>query len=201
MDYFQASDFDQSDGQSLRRYIDRKSFNEEYDERVAVVELDNRVPTSDGDFEGSVGGIPNFMIRHGNYKLILPRLADSGIMDMFYNLTSDPYEMQNLLGNRADSVSHAVIGKLEHLKILLMAWMRRNDNGAYGYYTNSRYNMNIGNGDMAEIRKRRTWKEVNFWISENEVLPFGPPVLTSRGMYERNEYIYMGRTERCAIIH
>ena len=89
MDYLQVpSQYDPSDGKSLRRYIEQQSFNEFYDERTAIVELDNRLPVRNGnnEYEGSLGGIPNLMIRHRNFKLIVPRRASSNVIDMMYNL-------------------------------------------------------------------------------------------------------------------
>lgn len=38
--YLKASNLDKSDGRSLHRYIDRKYFNMNYDERVAVTEIE-----------------------------------------------------------------------------------------------------------------------------------------------------------------
>jgi len=88
LDYLQASEYDDSDGKSLRRFIEKKSWNEFYDERTVVVELDNRFPIMNANaYDGDLGGIPNFMIRKGNYKLILPRRANSDVIDMMYNLT------------------------------------------------------------------------------------------------------------------
>lgn len=77
MDYTGASTLHRSDGTSLRRYIEKRSWNERYDERVAVVELDKRIPINDNKFSGRLGDIPNLMIRSGNYKLALPKNAES----------------------------------------------------------------------------------------------------------------------------
>jgi len=78
LDYLQASDFDESDGESLRRFIDGQAYNAEYDEAVAVVELEK----VGKNVRGREGGIPNFMIRHGGWKLIVPKEADSDVLDM-----------------------------------------------------------------------------------------------------------------------
>jgi len=61
MHYLKASELDNSDGRSLHRYIDRKYFNLNYDERVAVSEIEK------------VG-------RRSSGKLV------SGHITMFYNL-------------------------------------------------------------------------------------------------------------------
>jgi len=129
MDYMKAPlQYDTSDGKSLRRFIENQSFNEFHDERTVVVELDNRMIVRNGGnkYEGKLGGIPNFMVRHRNFKLIIPRMANSNVVDMMYDLLDDPYEMTNLIGpRRAQSASLDVIGKAEHLKCLLIEWMKR----------------------------------------------------------------------------
>jgi len=135
--------------------------------------------------------MPNFGIRHGDFKLILPKKADSSVLDMLYNLTSDPYEMRNLLGKRAQNADAAVIGKAEHLKALLWDWMRRMD-GEEKIYSDSRYNLGEGSGDMKEIRLRRTWAAVDYWQSDTS-LSFGPRVQIGK-KWLRNEYIYIGTT-------
>ena len=68
------------------------------------------------------------------------------------------------------------------------------DNGPFQYYSDNKYNLGIGNGDVTEVRRRRNWRLVDFWISDPFVLPFGPAVLTKQGIWARNEYIYIGRT-------
>jgi arylsulfatase A-like enzyme len=66
LDYCQATEFDQSTGKSLRRFVDRTSANSAYDERVVVVELDERFPVKKNEFSKPLGQDPNFMIRKGN---------------------------------------------------------------------------------------------------------------------------------------
>lgn len=89
LDYFGAADSDNSDGRSLRRFIEKQSFNQYYDETAVVVELDDRWPTGTFRLSGELGGIPNFMIREKNFKLILPKKRNSNVVDMFYNLKKD----------------------------------------------------------------------------------------------------------------
>jgi hypothetical protein len=127
----------------------------------------------------------------GAYKLILTKLAKAKTLDMMYNLSSDPFEENNMLG---DSASDEVIGKAEHLKALLVEWMQRMD-GPDGVYSNSKYNLGEGAGDIQEIKKRRTWRSVPFWQSDAELI-FGPAVNTIRGTRVRNEFLYVGRTMR-----
>jgi arylsulfatase A-like enzyme len=68
LDYCQASAFDQSTGKSLRRFIDQTSANSAYDERVVVVELDERFPVKKDEFSKPLGQDPNFMVRKGNLE-------------------------------------------------------------------------------------------------------------------------------------
>ena len=192
LDYLGASELDKSDGTSLRRFIEKKNINENFDEETVVSELSKRSPVSETMLSGHLGKIPNFMIRKGHYKLIITKKVDSKTIDMMYDLKSDPQEMNNLLGVNGDNASLATIGKAEHLKILLMEWMQRND-GPHGYYSDRKYNGLEGNGDIAEVRGRRTWRTVDYWQSDTEVL-FGKPVRLPSGEYVRNEYFYVGRT-------
>jgi len=222
-----ASARGKSDGLSLRRFIEGSSYNEMYDERYVVSELDKRYPdTEDTDNRypaiitkgGTLGSDPNFMIRKDHYKLILSKSRDATTIDMLYDLRRDPYEMNNLIGQvNGMKASAAVVGKVEHLKALLLEWMRRvdlnigstDDSQTVRYYSDRRNNFNEGHGDFTEIRFRRTWREVDFWSSAAEdanavdgndgtvtgVLHFGPVALERRLSYwVRNEYLYFGRT-------
>jgi len=82
LEYMGASDLDRSDGSSLCRYIDRTYFNQVYDERVVVSEMDRRVPLSNRQFTRGLGDEPNLMIRKGDFTLILPKKAGSSVLDM-----------------------------------------------------------------------------------------------------------------------
>jgi len=192
LDYLNAGASDNSDGTSMRRFIEGTSYNKNYDERAVVAEWDFRDPKEDGrSLARSLGGETNFMILKGNYKLMLTKKASSSRLDMMYNLADDPYEVNNLVGNNGMTASKAVIGKAEHLKILLIEWMQRMDGGAAGYYSNPVYNANEGSGDIAEVNSRRKWKTLSLWFSDTK-LDFGRLVWTGSA-YERNEYLYMGR--------
>lgn len=193
LDYADASAWDWSDGTSLRRWIEGTSFNEEFDEETVVVELNGQRPMSATVLSGIWGGRPSFMIRKDQYKLILPRRRDSTVLDMMYNLDVDPYETFNLLGVKGANASDAIVGKAEYLKALLVEWMLRHD-GPNRYYSDNKYQLYQGQGDVQEVRDRRTWKAVPLWIS-HDVLPIGRPVRQSAdGWSFRNEYIYLGRT-------
>jgi Sulfatase len=185
------SDLNRSDGQSLRRYIEGTSWNQLYDESTVVAELDRRIPGSKNKFTGSLGDIPNFMIRKGNVKLIVPRKRDSPVRDMMYDLANDPFEMTNLL---SDGASNEVIGQAEHLKALLAEWLRRKDTDQ-NLYSSNKWNLGEGRGDVAEVQNRRTWRELQYWQS-GSVLEFGKPVLVDRTSYMRREFLYVGRTSQ-----
>ena len=109
---------------------------------------------------GKDDNIPNFAVRHGNYKLILPKSAHNKCLDMLFNLKTDPYEQRNLIGLKQPT-RHA-IGKTEHLKILLREWMRRNDNPR-SFYTSPRYNVNVKNGALLEVARRKSCPGVDYW--------------------------------------
>jgi hypothetical protein len=194
LDYAHASEYDESDGKSLRRYIEDASFNEFYDERAVMVELDSRFPVNRRELSDGLGEIPNFMIRKGSYKLMLPKNRDSKVIDMMYDLSTDPYEMTNLIFERKNSVvPDSIIGKAEHLKLLLLEALFRYDTDEH-FYSDNKWNLGAGAGDVAEIRNRRTWREVEYWQSDLK-LSFGPPVRRDDdGAYVRNEYLYLGRT-------
>lgn len=120
LDYLNASEHDHSDGTSLRRYIEGSADNEWYDNHVVVVERDERYPSRNGSMlSGELGRSPNFMVRHGHYKLIMTKLRHSPTLDMLFDLAKDPHEMNNLVGRKGKRAGLSVIGKAEHLKCLL----------------------------------------------------------------------------------
>lgn len=58
----------------------------------------------------------------------------------------------------------------------------------------------MGNGDINEIRNRRTWRSMGYWIS-HEVLKFGrPTVLNGGALRAGNEYLYIGRTSQGKLV-
>lgn len=189
LDYTGGSDFDFSDGKSLRRFIKFDSANAGYDEHYVVSEMDDREPLDDSTLSKSLGFEPNFMIRKGMWKLIITKKADAPVKDMLFNLRLDPYEMNNLLGDHA--TTDRQIGKAEHLKILLVEWMKRHD-GPDHLYSDPVWNGGEGRGDIKEIMLRRTWRRVDFWLSDRS-LPFWRAAREG-DQFERHEYLYMGRT-------
>jgi arylsulfatase A-like enzyme len=92
LDYLGApASADRSDGRSLRRFIENLSYNERWDEEIVVCEYDERNPNSTTKLTGVFGSAPGFSIRKGQFKLILPRKATSTVIDMMYDLRTDPY--------------------------------------------------------------------------------------------------------------
>lgn len=190
LDYLNAKHLDRSDGRSLRPLVDGRRYNKHFDEGVAVAELDPRYPISASELSGTLGTEPNFMIRHGNYKLMIAKLASAKTRDMLIDLENDPFETNNLL---AGTPRDWVIGKAEHLKLLLLQWMRQKNNGQRGLFSAPVWNRFQGRGDLVEITRRRQWSKLPYWQSDR-LLGFGTPTLRPNGLYARKEYLYVGRT-------
>lgn len=199
---------DNSDGTSLRRFIESSSYNENYDETAVVSEWDFRVPVSDDRLDRALGAETNFMLVKGHYKLMMTKLAKASRLDMLYNLQDDPYETNNLLGNNNNNnLDATTIGKAEHLKCLLLEWMKRMDGPGY-YSGDSKWSdstrgpftdgVQAGDGDKREIRNRQRWSTTDLWVSDSgpdHPLEFGSMVWTGDA-FRRNEYYYFGRTSR-----
>lgn len=200
LDYLGYKALNRSDGKSLRPLVDQTSFNEFYDEEIVVSEWDFRKPVSGKKMDKRLGSETNYMIVKGDYKLMVTKLAESSRLDMMYNLKNDPFEINNLMGRNGQTADKQAIGKAEHLKCLLVEWMERMDGP--GWYSASPYSdsligpysdgVNESSGDIAEVSKRRTWKKVDHWISDTEII-FGTPIWNGEH-YIRNEYFYFGRS-------
>ena len=183
LDYVGQPQLDQSDGKSLRSTIKGMTY-EPYNENDYVVAEVAYGPERD------IGSYPRLMIRLGRYKLMLVKQAKSDAPDMMFDLQKDPYERNNLLDTTL--MSQYLVGKAEHLKILLGEWMARNNGGAAGYYSNPKYNLNVGRGDIVEIRNRRTWRRVDQWQSDTPI-ELNQPVFVN-GKWRSNAWLYIGRT-------
>jgi len=109
-DYLRAGRHE-SDGQSLRRYIEGKKGG---GEAYAVSEWNWRGPVQ-----------PNLMVRTRRWKFFCPNTADSEVMNVLYDLESDPHEMNNLLGKNPDRKRYLQQG--ERMKALLVDWLREVD--------------------------------------------------------------------------
>jgi len=186
------------DGTSLRRWIENKSTNQEFDEHVVVSEYDQRSIRNSQSLVRQLE-TTHMLVHRNTWKLITSKRDKAGeTFDMLYNLRKDPNELDNLLGALGKTASNDVIGKAEHLKILLLEWMQRNDRQER-FYSDSRWDLGGSTGDehggdMGILRKRRTWREVDYWVSD-ESLVFGDPTYQKHdGMFTQNEYLYFGRT-------
>jgi arylsulfatase A-like enzyme len=109
-DYLEAGQHE-SDGESLRRYVEGKASRSE---AYAVSEWNWRGPVQ-----------PNLMIRTRRWKFFCPNAADSKVMNVLYDLDSDPHEVSNLLGNNPDRGRYVEQGQA--MKALLVEWLRRVD--------------------------------------------------------------------------
>jgi hypothetical protein len=197
LDYVNGTEHDNSDGDSLRRFIEGAEINAEYDEDVVFVEWDYRKPINinvsdamDLCMDRPIDDRPSFLVRHGPYKLMMQKLASSNQMDMMFNLSKDPFETQNLLSpSKAMIQEDGVIAKAEHLRCLLLDWMRRVDGNAH-YFSDPVANHGDSAGDMTEIRGRQRWKQLGFWVSDS-VIEFGRRSWNGNA-YVRHEHLYMG---------
>lgn len=188
LDYAGISEVDDTDGTSLRDLIEGTSYNQHYDESAVVAQQ-----AWGFKMELRVGNTADFMVRHFNQKLIVPRVANVTLVDEYYDLETDPKELHNKLGRNAGAVTDEVIGRCEHMKILLLEWLERNDHEE-GYYSDPAHLQHLTSGDIAEVTKRRTWRTVDFWQSTHETLHFHAEPAYIDGKYLRNEYLYVGRT-------
>ena len=105
----------QSDGKSLRDLIENKPTDRP---NYIVTEWNYR-----GDTE------PNYMIVKDGWKMLIPQTASSNVIDVLYNLKSDPFEMNNLIGNNPEQKKYA--SKVVELKLDLLAWLIKNDSKYY----------------------------------------------------------------------
>jgi hypothetical protein len=153
LDYLGAKGNYPTDGKSLRRYIENTNADNEY----IVTEWPKT---------------PSFMIRMGDWKLMMSNTAASTTLDMLFNLGSDSHEMNNLLGQNGMTASNAVIGKAEYLKALLVEYLTAMNHPA-----------------LSEVKKRIKWKTVDLWVSDT-MLDYGT---VSRGQIKVKE-LYLGRT-------
>ena len=114
LDYLNVPEH-KSDGNSLRGLIE--GTEKEYGDYV-VTEWDFR-----GDSE------PNYMIVKDGWKLIIPYTITSNVINAMYDLNTDPYEMNNLLGDNPERSNY--IGKAEELRSYLLEWLAKNKSVHY----------------------------------------------------------------------
>lgn len=79
------------------------------------------------DFRGDTE--PNFMILKDGWKMMIPYSKSSTVLNALYDLNTDPYEMNNLIGNNPESENYR--GKTEELRASLLEWLAKNKSEHY----------------------------------------------------------------------
>jgi arylsulfatase A-like enzyme len=115
LDYLNISEH-KSDGVSLRGLIE----GTDTDHGQYVV--------TEWDFNGDTS--PNFMIVKDGWKMIIPYSKSSTVLNALYDLNTDPYEMNNLIGNNPQSENYRA--KTEELRACLLEWLAKNNSKHYG---------------------------------------------------------------------
>lgn len=114
MDYLEMGTR-KSNGKSLRGLIEGTDLEHG---KYVVTEWDYR-----GDTE------PNYMIVKDGWKLILPYSEKSTVLNAMYDLNTDPYEMNNLIGKNPDR--HRYAKKTEEFRACLLEWLKKNGSSHY----------------------------------------------------------------------
>jgi hypothetical protein len=192
LDYAGASESNKGDGLSFRSFIEGTSHNDLFDETAVVSEWDFREPMDNSTLSRTLDDRPNFMIRHGRFKLLIHKKVHSKKADMLFDLSDDPFEMYNLLHTGGAQPDNATVGKAEHLRFLLVDWMTRVQYMANNdFYSDPIYNANEGKGDANEILHRQSWPATDMWVSDPSLVFRKVALVESR--YIRNEWLYLGR--------
>lgn len=114
LDYLKVGNY-KSDGTSLRDLIEgKKTKHGEY-----VV--------TEWNYRGDVS--PNYMVVKDGWKLMIPYSKSSKVINAMYDLNSDPYEMNNLLGSNPKKKSYEK--KAEELRKCLLEWLEKNNSKYY----------------------------------------------------------------------
>lgn len=114
LDYLNVPEHD-SDGKSLRGLIE--GTDSEHG-RYVVTEWDR-------------DNSPNYMVVKDGWKLIIPYTIKSNVINAMYDMNSDPYEMNNLLGSNPNCAHYQE--KAEELRACLLEWLR--DKNSVHYYS------------------------------------------------------------------
>jgi len=104
-----------SDGKSLRGLIE--GTDSEHGKYVVT----------EWDYRGDIS--PNFMILKDGWKMIIPYSESSKVINAMYDLNSDPYEMNNLIGKNPNR--HRYAEKAEELRAFLLEWLKKNGSKHY----------------------------------------------------------------------
>lgn len=114
MDYMKIGEH-KSDGQSLRGLIE--GTDTKHGDYVVT----------EWDYRGDVA--PNYMIIKDGWKMIIPYSTSSKVINAMYDLNSDPYEMNNLIGKNPNKSRYAE--KTEELRACLLEWLKKNGSKHY----------------------------------------------------------------------
>jgi arylsulfatase A-like enzyme len=104
-----------SDGKSLRGLVE--GTDKEHGKYVVT----------EWDFRGDVE--PNYMIVKDGWKLLIPYSEESTVLNAMYDLNTDPYEMNNLIGKNPNRQRYTE--KTEELRACLLEWLKKNGSSRY----------------------------------------------------------------------
>jgi arylsulfatase A-like enzyme len=79
------------------------------------------------DFRGDTE--PNLMILKDGWKMIIPHSKSSNVLNALYDLNTDPYEMNNLIGNNPEGENYRE--KTEELRASLLEWLAKNNSNHF----------------------------------------------------------------------
>ncbi len=114
MDYLNVGDLP-SDGESLRGMIEGK--DKTHGEYVVT----------EWNYRGDIA--PNYMVVKGGWKMMIPYSKESSVLNAMYDLSNDPHEMNNLLGNNPEREIYEE--RAEELRSCLLEWLKKNDSKHY----------------------------------------------------------------------
>lgn len=141
-------------------------------------------------------------------KLLMSKLAQSTNPDILFDLDTDPFEMNNLLSTSSSPALESV-ASAEHLRCLLLGWMKRMDQhpatGETRYYSDPSSNYFQNRGDIVEIFERQAWPAPGLWTSHSPLKPlkFGQiSKLDHEGgtRWIRHEWLYIGTRQDETVI-
>ncbi len=67
--------------------------------------------------------VSNYMIVKGGWKLMIPYSKSSTVINAMYDLSNDPYEMNNLLGNNPERELYE--DRAEELRNSMLEWLKK----------------------------------------------------------------------------
>ncbi|MCP4310657.1 MAG: sulfatase-like hydrolase/transferase [Bacteroidetes bacterium] len=109
LDYLEIGEYE-SDGKSLRGLVEGR----DTDQGEYVV--------TEWNYRGDIS--PNYMVVKGGWKLMIPYSKSSELINALYDLTNDPYEMDNLLGKNPERELYEE--RAEELRRCLLDWLKKN---------------------------------------------------------------------------